>query len=135
MLFISIQANDAQLRGPLALLIVTVKAPHLDFTERSDSICQVDTLIVNLIVLRDYALSERTVFCTCAATLPNFLLVYSVLLYGSESWAISDTQIKRLEGILRDMLRQALPPRMRPRLFDDVGAVCYFCSARRHSAL
>ena len=80
MLFISIQANDAQLRGPLALLIVTVKAPHLDFTKRSDSICQVDTLIVNLIVLRDYALSERTVFCTCAATLPNFLLVDSVLL-------------------------------------------------------
>ena len=36
-------------------------------------------------------------------------LVYAVLVYGSEVWALSEAQIARLESVVRACLRQALP--------------------------
>ena len=42
-------------------------------------------------------------------------LTLSVLLYGAEAWALSTTQLERLEVAQRGMLRAALPVRMRRR--------------------
>ena len=36
-------------------------------------------------------------------------LVETVLLYGSEAWALSSAELARLERVQRNMLRQTLP--------------------------
>jgi hypothetical protein len=40
-------------------------------------------------------------------------LVETVLLYGSEAWALSSAELARLERVQRSMLRQTLPPAQR----------------------
>lgn len=40
-------------------------------------------------------------------------LVETVLLYGSEAWALSSAELTRLERVQRSMLRQVLPPAQR----------------------